>query len=549
MMVKNSRIEKQKSKKVAIYARVSSLKQKDEETIESQIDSIKLYAEQNNYSIDSRYIFLDNGESGSTLQRPALEELRDLIRFETIEAVLIYSPDRLSRNYTHQLILLEEFRKHGVEARFLKKPAVSDTPEAKMFQHFQGIFAEYERAVFMDRSRRGRLYKAKNGDPSALPSVPFGYQKVRKENSTSVIIVEEEAIVVKEIYWLYLHESDSLMDVARRITAKGIKPRRGGAKWDMATIRDILKNPTYIGTAHFGKTERCEGKSDLIRKYASKVYKKAKYAKRRRPQDEWIAIKVPAIINTNDFEQVQEKLKKNKDLSPRNTKKPSLLQGLITCGLCGQPFYKRTKRNRGKDIGYYYCRGKDSKRYKKCTNKALRQDKIDAHIFDEVLHLLKTPALIEKELSRRAKEASNVEELTQREIISKKELSKLSHEQDRLLDAYQSGVIDLKELKKRNFNLNERKNSLENDIQGLQAVRLQVEEFEFGSLFDNILEKMQTKANELSFDEKRKLVRLLVEQVVVQSDTINLIHCISPKILAQEECLLEVDVRITAFQA
>ncbi len=154
-----------------------------------------------------------------------------------------------------------------------------------------------------------------------------------------MIIVEEEAIVVKEIYWLYLHESDSLMDVARRITAKGIKPRRGGAKWDMATIRDILKNPTYIGTA-ISQNRALRREIDLIRKYASKVYKKAKYAKRRRPQDEWIAIKVPAIINTNDFEQVQEKLKKNKDLSPRNTKKPSLLQGSITCGLCGSLFIK-----------------------------------------------------------------------------------------------------------------------------------------------------------------------------------------------------------------
>ena len=93
----------------------------------------------------------------------ALDELRDVVRFETIEMLLMYAPDRLSRNYTYQLILMEEFRKHGVKLYFLKNPLLTDSAEEKMFQHFQGIFAEYERALFLDRSRRGRIYKAKKG--------------------------------------------------------------------------------------------------------------------------------------------------------------------------------------------------------------------------------------------------------------------------------------------------------------------------------------------------------------------------------------------------
>lgn len=159
-------------KKAAIYARVSSQRQKDEETIDSQLDSLKLYAKENNYSIGENYIFLDDGVSGTILQRPALDDLRDMIRYDNIDAVLIYSPDRLSRNYTHQLILLEEFRKHAVSVSFLKDPPNSNTPEEQMFRHFQGIFAEYERALILDRSRRGRIYKAKQGDPCIIPSLP-----------------------------------------------------------------------------------------------------------------------------------------------------------------------------------------------------------------------------------------------------------------------------------------------------------------------------------------------------------------------------------------
>lgn len=523
--------------RAAIYARVSSQKQKDEDTIESQIDALKHYAEENNYSVDSKHIFVDNGVSGTVLQRPALEELRDMIRFETIEAILVYAPDRLSRNYTHQLVLLEDFRKRGVKTVFLKNPPVEGNPEAKMLQHMQGIFAEYERALFLDRSRRGRIYKAKQGDLSSIPKFPFGYQRVKVGGRTTVVILEEEANVVKEIYRLYIHEACSLNEVARKITESGIKPRMGGAKWDMSTIRDILKNPTYLGAAHYGKTEKCEGKSDLIRKHGSKIYSKAKYAKKDRPKEEWIAISVPQIISHSDFEQAQVKLKKNKDLSPRNTKHPALLQGLITCGLCGQPFYKRIRRNGDKSIGYYYCRG-DGRRYKKCSNKLIRQQETDELVFKEVLHLLKTPALIEKEISRRIEKAANPEELTKREIISKKELAKLSYEQDRLLDAYQSGVIDLKELKKRNFGIDARRRDLEKDIHGLQALKLQTKNIEFASMFAGILKKVETKMNELSFEEKRKLIRLLVDQVIVNEDTVHLIHCVSPTLM-YDECQLK----------
>ena len=530
-------------KKAAIYARVSSLQQKEEETIDSQIDILKTYAKENDYHIDDRLIFLDNGVSGGTLQRPALDELRDIIRFETIEILLIYAPDRLSRNYTHQLILMEEFKKHGVKICFFKTPPEVNTPEAKMFQHFQGIFAEYERALILDRSRRGRYYKAKQGNPSVIPSLPYGYKKIKNENEISVVIVEEEAIVVKEIYRLYVHEAKSLQEVAKKITLKGIKPRKGGSQWDRATIRDILRNPTYTGTSYFGKTERCEGVSNRIRKYGSKTYTKAKYGRKKRLQEDWLAINVPPMISENDFEEVQEKLKNNKNLANRNTKKPSLLQGLVICGICGEPFYKRIRRNGDRSIGYYYCRANVEKTLKKCFNKALRQEAIDKHVFEEVLKLLKTPKLIQQELERRAQETSNVEELAQREVISKKELAKLSYERDRLLDAYQSGLIELEELKKRNKNLDEHKRNIEKDIKGLQAIKFQQENtLDLGNLFENILQHVQGKANKLSFDEKRNLIRLLVDQVIVHKDMIEITHCISPLAISREKCQLRLGV-------
>jgi site-specific DNA recombinase len=200
--------------KAAIYARVSSQKQKEGETIESQISALRVLALKEGYDVSDTFLFLDNGISGAVMHRPALDELRDMIKTEPLDIIFIYSPDRLSRNYTHQLILLEEFRRQGVRVHFLKSPPETDTPEAKMLSHFQGIFSEYERALILDRSRRGRIYKAKKNDPSILPSMPYGYKRIKTDRAATVYIVEEEAPIVKEIFRLYVYEGLTLKAVA-----------------------------------------------------------------------------------------------------------------------------------------------------------------------------------------------------------------------------------------------------------------------------------------------------------------------------------------------
>ena len=198
-----------------------------------------------------------------------------------------------------------------------------------------------------------------------------------------------------------------------------------------------------------------------------------------------------------------------------------------------------------KSIGYYYCRSQSYKKIKSCSNTSLRQEEIDSFVFQEVLSLLKTPSLIQQELDRRAQEASNKDAFEQRELIAKKELAKLSHESNRLLDAYQCGMVDLNELKKRNLNLDILKKNLEKELKGLQALKYQDNsKFQFGNLFGDILSQIGKKANALTFDDKRKLLRLLVQEVVVHLDTISLVHCVSPMALTRQEFQLRVGGRI-----
>src|SRR2546425_4925180 len=139
----------------AIYARVSSDKQKEQNTIASQTTALLDYAQAKQYTIPPEWIFEDEGYSGSVLVRPGLEGLRDLIAEGAIETVLVYGPDRLSRNYAYQVLLLEEFDRHGTAVVFLNAPA-ADTPEQRLLLQFQGMIAEYERAQIAERCRRGQ---------------------------------------------------------------------------------------------------------------------------------------------------------------------------------------------------------------------------------------------------------------------------------------------------------------------------------------------------------------------------------------------------------
>lgn len=524
-----------KEKRAAIYARVSSQKQKQGDTIDSQVEALHAYAKREGYTIPNQWVFLDNGVSGGMLQRPALDELRDVALAEPLHAVLIYAPDRLSRKYSHQLILLEEFRRNGVKICFLKEAPVSNTPEAIMFNHFQGIFAEYERALIIDRSRRGRIHKAKQGDPGILPKVPYGYRKIKSGHQWSVEVIETHAKIVKEIFRLFVYDKKPQSQISKILSQDGVKSPKGLPTWDPSTIRDILNNPAYTGTAYFGKTEKGEGVPDIIRHYGSGKFIKPKWPKKKLPPESWLPISVPQIISESDFELAQEQLNKNKQLASRNTKYPALLQGLVVCGVCGNRFYKRSRKYKETTKGYYYCESNSHRHLQKCSNGWARQIELDDLVYKEVIKLVQDPSILRDELSRRSKESLGQGDAEMRLTVLKKDLVKVSKERDKLLDAFQEGVINLADLKQRNEGLDKRLAVLEKEIKAIEASRIKREQgYDIEQIFECILERLKTSADSLSLQEKQKLVRLLVEEVVVGPGNVKIVHCVSPRAISRE---------------
>src|SRR5258706_7224676 len=172
-----------KPTQVALYARVSSEQQNEARTIESQVADLRTRIAATGVILPAELEFVDNGYSGSTLIRPALEQLRDVVAAGGIDQVYVHCPDRLARNYAHQVLLLEEFLRAGVEVVFLNRE-VGQTPEDQLLLQVQGMIAEYERAKILERSRRGKRHGAQVGKVSVLGGAPYGYRYVTKQEGT-----------------------------------------------------------------------------------------------------------------------------------------------------------------------------------------------------------------------------------------------------------------------------------------------------------------------------------------------------------------------------
>ena len=161
--------------RAAFYARVSSEQQAVAHTIESQISALTERARSDGAPVPPERQFVDDGISGATLARPALDRLRDLAGVGAIDRIYVHSPDRLARNYAYQVLLLDEWRRANVELVFLNRP-LGESPEDDLLLQMQGIIAEYERAKFMERSRRGKRHAAQGGSLNVMSRAPFGYQ-------------------------------------------------------------------------------------------------------------------------------------------------------------------------------------------------------------------------------------------------------------------------------------------------------------------------------------------------------------------------------------
>lgn len=518
-------------KTAAIYARVSSDRQKENHTIASQVAALIEYAETHGYLVPPEWRFQDEGYSGATLLRPGLEAVRDLAAAGQLEAVLIHSPDRLSRKYAYQVLLVEELSRCGVEVVFLKSPS-GETPEDQLLVQFQGMIAEYERAQIAERSRRGKRHRAQQGSVSVLSGAPYGYHYVKKSESSTAYykVVESEAKVVRTVFDVYTQQNQSIYAIAQMLNEHQIPTRSGTARWGSVTVWGMLRNPAYCGRACFGKTELCPRQRITKRLRERNGLSNRNSASRERPCQDWIEIAVPALISEEVFALAQEQLEKNKQHSRRRTIEPTLLQGMLVCERCGYALCRISSRSTRQRTYYYRCQGSDAHRHLKgapCDCGSIRQDYLDATVWSEIMRLLENPSLIQDELNRRREAASKTDPLQRRMDNLRQERARLENRMERLVTAYQQELLSLDELRGRIPELRKQQQALQSELEALEATA--VNQDQYLRLVDTLADfrtRLEARVGTLTVPERQKILRLVVKEVLVGKDAITIRHSI-----------------------
>ena len=519
------------TKTAAIYARVSSDRQKESGTIASQTATLRECARERAYSVPPEWVFEDDGFSGARLDRPGLEAVRDLAAEGRIEAVLVLSPDRLSRKYAYQVLLLEEFARCGVACEFVESPP-AETPQERLLVQVQGMIAEYERAQIAERSRRGKRHKARNGSPSVLSGAPYGYRYVKRSEGLEARyeVLAAEADVVRQVFDSYTREQCSMGAIARSLTEQGIPTRTGKKRWDRSMIWGMLRNPAYHGRACYGKTG-----TGSRQRVTRPLRKPGKFPSRQvnglqRPPAEWIEIPVPALVSAEQFEQAQEQLEANKRHATRRTKEPTLLQGMLVCRRCGYAYYRTSTRTKKRKLYYYRCLGSDGWRYEegvRCPSRPVRQDRLDAMVWRELVRLLEEPALIEAELERRLEAGRETDPQRRRQAGLRGERERLERAGTRLVTAYQEELITLDELRSRMPAIHSRKRVLEAELEAIESAAEERERFlRIAETLESFQDRLRASAETLEVIERQKVLRSLVKEVLVGDGEITIRHSI-----------------------
>lgn len=340
--------------RVALYARVSTEEQKEGKTINPQVEEIERFAKDKGWLVTQ--IYKDDGWSGSLLIRPALDCLRDDAGRGLFDAVLVNDVDRLARDVSHLGILKRDLERKGARLVFRKLP-LEASPTHNLMVNILGSFAEFERELIIDRTRRGRRHKVETAKQYVGCVAPYGYHYEAgtgtEGNSALIKIIPEEARVVRKIYGLAL-AGVSMNKIAARLTSEHIPTRTGRPAWHSSIVCKILRNETYAGIWSYGKSESCEPG----RRRRHNTYRRCtKTSHRNRPKSDWFRIPLPqelTLIDASLWNQTQERINKNRRFSPRNAKSFYLLKGLVRCGYCSSTCAGASTSKPGGPFYWYY---------------------------------------------------------------------------------------------------------------------------------------------------------------------------------------------------
>jgi site-specific DNA recombinase len=503
--------------RVAIYARVSTQRQAHTQTIDQQLERLRVYSVSQGWHLTDAHTFRDDAHSGASLNRPGLDRLRDAVRLGELDRVLVTEPDRLARNYIHQMLLLDEFERFGFPVEFLDRPMGND-PHDRLLLQIRGAVAEYERTLIADRLRRGRQVKYRAGVLLPWTKPPYAYRLSpdRPRDPTGVWIEESEAAVVREIFARYTDQSSSLCQLARYRQEQGVPTPSGKWIWSLCTLRAILRQPAYTGQVFAG---RHLSRPPRIRRSATHAIGRPHESLVELPREAWILVAtIPAIVSEEPFDMAQRRLAQNRSFAQRhNTKHPYLLRALVSCGVCQAACTGRYVQG---GYGYYVCTGKakaiHSRKDTKCPARFAPAAQLDDLVWRDLCEVLAHPDSITPALQRAARGQWLPQELQVRREQVRRARRQVGQQRERLTEAYLGGVIPLTEYQRRRHELEQRQLGLDQQEERLAGeVNRQADIAGMVRSIEAFCQRVQTGLASATFDQKRQLVELLIDRVLV----------------------------------
>ena len=399
--------------KVAVYARVSTQEQAVEGTsLEHQSEQLKKYCESQGWEIFLTYV--DPGYTGKDDNRPGLKHMLSDAKSGLFDKVVIYKLDRLARNLRLMLEIEDKLKKESVSLHSIKESLDTSTAIGRTVFQVLGLTSEWERDAIVERTRSGRIQRYKEGR-WAGGKPPYGY--LYDKETKKLAINETEARIVRRIFEKY-NSGSSLSAVANMLNRDKVRPRGATGKgWRSTAIRHILINPVYKGTQIVNRHLNI---SDIRKVDMSKA----------------IIINVPAIVLEEAWEKAQKHLDDHKRVRPMKDEQ-WLLQGLITCGLCGLSYQVLGQPPQR----YYRCRGKLKTRHldgsPKCTNKNLKAEYIEEAVWSRIEEIINDPNKLQPMIKETVKNLRVKEEELQASLLPiNSRLIEIADRKSRLADEF-----------------------------------------------------------------------------------------------------------------
>jgi site-specific DNA recombinase len=426
-------------------------------------------------------------------------------------------------------VVVEELQRAGCEVVFLNY-GLGESPEEKMLLQIQGVFAEYERALIQERTRRGRLFAARQGRVN-WSHAPYGYRIIPKTQSApqKLVVDETQAEVVRQMYRWLVEEELTSSGIAKRLSEQGVPRKKGGdpSGWAQSTVSDMLRNTVYKGIGYYNRTK----KVDASQPWMQRGYKDRRpgnlTSKTLRPKEEWIPVRVPAIIDPQTWDLAREQLKKNRHRASRNNKKHHyLLRGLLVCGWCNR---RMTGRWTKKPRGHYVCKFRYPKgALESCEGRIVMAKEIESLVWEYVKELLCDSELLKARYEEGQGDPA-VESAQEREKERiERRLKALEREVGRLIDAYQAEVIELCELRERRERIEEHGRMLKERLKEIERRRTDREqEIRLLEGVEEFCTSIREALEEPSFETKQKVLRLVVDRIVVEDSKV-IVHHVVP---------------------